>query len=190
MAIEDKKVTKLTNVRLAFPQIFEAKSFQGEGKAMFSASFLIDPSTKEGKLTIIEIEDDLKKVATVKWGAKAEVILKSLKSADKTCFHNGDLKSEYDGFAGKYYISARSDKRPLILDRDKSALTQAEGRPYGGCYVNATVEFWPQDSSYGKRINASLRGIQFVKDGDAFAGGAPASEDEFDSVESDETDLA
>jgi hypothetical protein len=31
-------------------------------------------------------------------------------------------------------------------------------------------------------VNASLRGVQFLRDGDAFAGGGAASDDEFDDV--------
>jgi hypothetical protein len=186
---EDKKYVKLTNVRLAFPQLFEAKSFQGEGAEMYSASFLIDPSTKEGKAQVEEIEKELLRVAKNKWGAKADAILKSMKSADKTCLHDGDLKSEYDGFEGMVYVSCRSKTRPLVVDRDRSVLTEKDGRPYGGCVVNTSIELWPMDNNFGKRINASLRGVQFVKDGEAFAGGAPASEDEFDSIEDGE-DLA
>jgi hypothetical protein len=70
-----------------------------------------------------------------------------------------------------------------VIDRDKTPLTSADGRPYAGCFVNASVELWAQDNNFGKRINASLRGVQFFKDGDAFSGGGAASDDEFDSVE-------
>lgn len=38
------------------------------------------------------------------------------------------------------------------------------------------------DNNFGKRINASLGGVQFYRDGDAFAGGGVASEDDFDDV--------
>ncbi|EOA7521129.1 ssDNA-binding protein, partial [Escherichia coli] len=34
----------------------------------------------------------------------------------------------------------------------------------------------------GKRINASLGGVQFLRDGDAFAGGGVASADDFDDI--------
>jgi len=185
---EEKKsnIFRLTNVRLAFPQIFEPKAFQGEGAEVYSASLLIDPKTPEGKKQITLIDFILLTVAKDKWGAKADTVLKSLKSADKTFLHDGDLKADYDGFPGMMFVSVRSKTRPLVLDKDKTPLTQKDGRPYGGCYVNASVEVWPQDGQYGKRINASLRGVQFVKDGDAFSGGAPASEDEFDSLESEE----
>ena len=81
------------------------------------------------------------------------------------------------------YVSARSKTRPGIFDGQRNELTQADGKPYSGCYVNANLELWAQDNSFGKRINAQLRGIQFLRDGDAFAGGgAPANADEFDEI--------
>ena len=173
---------QLKNVRLAFPTLFEAKAVNGEGKPAFSASFLIKPD--DGQVDAINKAID--SVAKEKWGAKAEAVLKQMRAQDKTALHDGDIKSDYDGYAGHYYISARSSVRPLVIDADKSPLIEADGKPYGGCYVNASVEFWAQDNQYGKRINAKLRGVQFVRDGDAFGGGGGgASADEFDDVSSD-----
>jgi hypothetical protein len=80
------------------------------------------------------------------------------------------------------FVSSRNKTRPLVIDRDKSPLTAQDGRPYAGCFVHASIELWAQDNAYGKRINASLRGVQFFKDGDAFAGGGAASDDEFDDI--------
>lgn len=169
---------KLSNVRLAFPALFEAKTVNGEGKPAFSAVFLIEADSPQIKA----INQAIEAVAKDKWGAKADAYLKQMRAADKLCLHDGDLKSAYDGFAGMLFISARSATRPLVLDADKTPLTEKDGKPYAGCYVNASIELWPQDNNYGKRVNASLRGVQFARDGDAFAGSAPASEDEFDDV--------
>lgn len=173
---------KLTNVRLAFPTLFEAKTVNGEGKPAFSASFLLDPADPQVKALNAAIEQ----VAKDKWGAKADAILKQMRAQDKVALHDGDLKANYDGFPGNLYVSARSATRPLVIDSDKSPLVEADGKPYAGCYVNASVELWPQDNNYGKRVNASLRGVQFFRDGDAFAGGGAASEDEFDDISAPE----
>ena len=42
-----------------------------------------------------------------------------------------------------------------------------------------------QDNAYGKRVNASLRGVQFAGDGEAFGGGRPAEVDEFEDISDD-----
>jgi len=178
-------LVKLKNVRLAFPQLWEATTVNGEGKPAFSAAFLFAKTHPAYK----EVEAGIDAVAKEKWKDKAPAVLKELRAKDRTCLHDGDLKSEYDGYAGNFSISSRNEKRPLVIDADKSVLTVADGRPYGGCYVNANVDIWPQDNAYGKRVNATLVGVQFYKDGEAFSGAAPASVDDFE-VEEDDGDLA
>lgn len=169
----------LKNVRLAFPSLFEAKTVNGEGEPAFSAVFLIEPADPQTKA----VEQAIAAVAKDKFGAKTDAVLKAMKAADKTCLHDGNTKAEYAGFADMLFVSARGKARPLVLDSDKSPLTAADGRPYAGCYVNASIDLWAQDNSFGKRVNAQLRGVQFLRDGDAFAGGGgAATEDEFDDV--------
>lgn len=178
---------KLQNVRLAFPAIFEAKTVNGEGDPAFSATFLMAPDHP----AIDKIRAAFEKLGKEKWGARWATVKKEIETKDRLALHDGDTKADYAGFEGNMYISARNRTRPLVIDRDKSPLTMADGKPYAGCYVHASIELWCQDNNYGRRINASLRGIQFYKDGDAFSGGGAASEDEFEDIEdgSDADDL-
>jgi hypothetical protein len=169
---------KLNAVRLSFPQLFEAKTVNGEGKPAFSAAFLISPKDPQ----IAMINTAITTVAAEKWGAKADVILKTIRAADKTCLHSGDLKSNYDGFEGMMYISARNPLKPSVVDTNRSPLVAEDGRPYAGCYVNAVLELWTQDNNYGKRVNATLMGVQFYKDGESFVGGGVADADDFDDL--------
>ncbi|RZG47020.1 DUF2815 family protein [Acinetobacter wuhouensis] len=172
---------KLTvkNTRLAFPALFEAKTVNGEGAPAFSGCFILPLNHPQ----IAELKQAIDKVGQEKWGAKWPTVKKTVESKDAVFLHDGDTKTEYEGFAGNYYISARNKSRVTVVDRDRTPLVQADGKPYAGCYVNASIELWAQDNSYGKRINASLRGVQFLKDGEAFAGGGVASEDEFDDLD-------
>ena len=170
---------KLANVRLAFPALFEAKTVNGEGAPAYGASFLIEPTDKAN---IAAINNAVDAVAAEKWGAKAASHLVLMRKTDKVALHDGDLKAQYAGFAGMMFVSSRSAARPLVLDKDKSPLTAQDGKPYGGCYVNATVELWAQDNKYGKRVNAQLLGVQFFADGDSFGGGAVGSADDFDDL--------
>lgn len=174
---------RLNNVRLAFPSLFVATTVQGQGEPAFSASFILTSDHPQ----LAEIRAAIDKAGADKWGAKWPQIKKTLESTDKLALHNGDAKSEYEGYEGNFYISSRNKTRPTIFDRDgKTPLVQADGKPYAGCYVNAAIELWCQDNNYGKRINASLRGVQFLKDGEAFAGGGVASEDDFEDLSADE----
>jgi hypothetical protein len=69
-----------------------------------------------------------------------------------------------------------------VLDGLKNPLVAADGKPYAGCYVNTTVEFWAQDNSYGKGIRCTLLGVQFLRDGDAFSAGSVATPDDFEAL--------
>lgn len=172
----------LKNVRLSFPDLFNPKSFQDGDEPKYRASFLIP---KEDEKQLAAIEAAVKETAEAKWGKKAESVLKSIRgNANKFCFRDGEEK-DYDGYAGNMALSANNKARPLVIDRDKTPLTAADGKPYAGCYVNATLEVFAYDKP-ANGISCSLKGVQFVKDGDAFGGGAPASPDEFEDLGVDE----
>lgn len=168
----------LQNVRLTFPQLFEAKQVNGQGEPKFSAAFLF-PKDHPGKAELVKA---IIEAAMAKWGAKAEATVAQLKAADKLCVHDGDAKSDYDGYAGNLFINASNKVRPLVIDGNRAPLTAADGKPYSGCYVNAIVEIWAQDNNFGKRVNASLLGVQFVKDGERLAGGSVAAADDFEAI--------
>lgn len=170
----------LKNVRLAFPNLFEPTTVAGEGKPRYSATLLIPADHPQ----IAEIEAAQNAVAQAKWGQKAPAIVKGLAKQDKLALHDGDTKSKYDGFPGNFFVSAAAQENaaPTVIDRDRSPLSVKSGRPYAGCYVNASIELWAQDNNYGQRVNAQLRGIQFYADGDSFSAGRPADADEFEEV--------
>ena len=170
----------LKNVRLAFPNLFEATTVAGEGKPRYSATLVMTPDHPQ----LVEIQQAQQAVAQAKWGAKAAAIAKGLEKQDKLALHDGDTKVKYDGFAGNFFISAAAQENaaPTVVDSDKSPLSARSGRPYAGCFVNASIELWAQDNNYGQRVNAQLRGIQFYRDGDSFSAGRPADSDEFEDV--------
>jgi hypothetical protein len=185
---------KIKLARLSFPDLFEATQYQGQGPFNFGASFLgsdddgAKVSLDEGKTWLpfkTGLEKALEEVARAQWAAKAGAHLAGIKgNSQKCCFVDGNTKA-YDGYADKWALSAKrpQDKgRPLVIDEAKNPLVAADGKPYAGCYVNATVELWAQDNSYGKGIRATLVAVQFAKAGDAFGGGAAPSADDFDEI--------
>lgn len=169
---------KLHNVRLSFPSLFRKAVFSGE-ETKFEATFLLDKDTQADK--IAEIDTLIKNmIKDALEGAKLP--------AYKVCLRDGD-EVDYAGYAGHMSIKASTAKRPLVLDRDRSPLTEDDNRLYAGCYVNAMIELWVQDNQWGKRINANLLGVQFFKDGEPFSDGATASVDDFEVFETDDEDF-
>tara|TARA_R110000782_G_scaffold154963_1_gene247251 strand:- start:192 stop:713 length:522 start_codon:yes stop_codon:yes gene_type:complete len=170
--MSDYKI-KLSNVRLSFPSIFTKSEFNGTvGK--FEATFLMNKDSQAKMIADVQA-----KIALIQKDNKAKV------SPDKICLKDGEFV-EYDGYANAMSIKAGSNRRPTIIDRDKTPLVEDDNKPYAGCYVNAVLELWFQDNSYGKRVNCNLTGIQFVKDGEAFGAGNQDSSDEFDDISDDD----
>lgn len=166
--------------RLSFPTLFVAEQINGEGEPKFTAVALL--SAVEDAATIKLIDQAIVTEAKEKWKDKADGVLATLRAQDRLCLHNGDTKPQYDGFAGNQFLSASNASRPTVIDRDKTPLIAADGRPYAGCYCIFNVEIWAMDNKWGKRVNATLRGVQFHSDGDAFSASAPASSDEFEDL--------
>jgi hypothetical protein len=188
-------IVQLQSARLSFPDLFEAVQFEGQGPFSYRAALLQEEDTPvmlkqtDGSWKKTTMRKVIDQIAADAWKTKASAILKSLEgNPQKCCWYDGALKT-YDGYEGNFVLSASRniDKgRPIVIDRDKSPLTASDGKPYAGCYVNATVEMWAQDNKFGKGLRATLRGVQFMKDGDAFSAGTPVSDDEFESVEAPE----
>ena len=172
----------LRNVRLSFPNLFEPSIVGDDPKAKprYSAMLILPPEHPQ----LAEIKTKMQAVAKEKWNAKAAEIYKGLDKSDKLALHDGDTKAQYDGVGGNFFISAAAQEsaRPTVVDGNKSPLTAKDGRPYAGCYINASIDLWAQDNGFGKRVNAQLRGVQFLRDGDAFAAGRPADSEEFEAV--------
>lgn len=189
----DMAKVRIENVRMAFPAIFKAEAI-GDGEPAFGARFIVPqnhPAVKLLDAAIVETARD-------KWGTKADQILAKLRKDGAICFVKEEYQNSdgevYAGFENAYHLQTRSQVKPLVIDRDKTPLTERDGRPYSGCYVVAMVEVWAQENSFGRGVRAQLKGVQFYKDGEAFAGGTPASEGDFDDlsegVEEDEDALA
>ena len=163
---------KLHNVRLSFPSLFRKAVFGGD-ETKYEGTFLLDKKTHAE--VIKKIEAGIKAINADKHKGKTL-------ASDKVCLKDGDT-IDYDGYAGNMSIKASSTKRPMVIGTDRSPLTEDDGKPYAGCYVNAIVELWGQKNQFGERVNANLLAVQFAKDGEPFGDGVTASVDDFDDIE-------
>ena len=121
---------------------------------------------------------------------KYKGILAALEAKGKCFLRDGDTKPEYDGFPGMWFISSRSKIRPNYFDWQKQPITEESGILYSGCFVNVSIECFAYTRG-NNGIGARLRGVQFLRKGDAFGGGGPpADDDEFDEIEAPEDDEA
>ena len=167
---------KMQNVRLSFPSLFQTETYGGKDTGKYAASFILDK--KEHAKTIKELQAHIKNFVDTEFKGKKL-------SDDRICLKDGDddVRPESEG---KFIIKASTKKRPMVLNRDKSPVTEEDEVFYAGCYVNAIITLWAQNSKdFGKRVNGSLDGVMFNAHGDPF--GAPSIDaDEFDAFGDDD----
>lgn len=174
----------LKNVRLAFPHLFQPSPPMAGSTSppKHNASFIMEQGSEAFKVA----QAEFMKVATEKFGPNAAAIVAEL-AKDKKCIRKGDGKLDkagvpYNGFAGNMFVQASNKVRPLVVDEFKSPLTEADGKPYGGCYVNVSIDIYAQDKpGQGKSVNATLLAVMFHAHGDAFGGGVGNVSD-FDDI--------
>lgn len=194
-------VITLRDVRASFLTLGEPERFQNkpENKPRWSATGLVAYADAQIKTIDALIEE----VAAAKWEKKWKSYLENIVVDPKACFKVDGKRKDYAGYEGMWALTAHRDAkkgRPLVLDTDKSPIylgrnadaskgessndtyVSKAGRIYSGCYVNMQIQIWAQDNAQGKGIRAELLGVQRVKDGDAFSGGAAPDESAFEEI--------
>lgn len=191
LVIPNEAVITLNNVRISFPQLYEAKTVNGQGEPAFSAAFLMapgDPSLALIEKTILDVgfkkwKEDWKRGKPGPDGKPTPGIYTILKAQGRFPLHSGDEKANYEGYAGNFALAARTPTRPGVIDRDTTPLTAQDDKCKSGDYVRASIEIWAMDNKFGKRICAKLRWVQFLAMGDRFSGGGvPVSPDEYEDI--------
>lgn len=176
----------IKNVRLSYPhltKVWGGKNKDGTDQTKkFSMVGLADKAThKAAKDLVVKVIDGI--LTERNKGAKIK--------ADAKFFRDGDLagKPECDDM---WTINAsESEERPPKL-RKSDGKTPYDPKKdgelfYPGCYVSMLVKPWWQDNENGKRVNASLLAVQFVKDGERI-GEAGITDDDVDGTFDDEGD--
>jgi len=160
----------LKNVRLSFPSLYVTEQYGGEDTGKFAATFLLDKD--DPQVDIIK--------AAMKASAEGEFGT-PLPKGIGNCLKDGDEKT-YAGYENCFSIKASTKRRPVLIDGAKTPVVESDDMFYAGCYVNASLDIWTMNNQYGKKVLASLNGIQFAKDGESF-GGSNDSLGDFDELE-------
>jgi hypothetical protein len=176
----------LKNVRQSYMTYWTPEAFPDspDPTKYYSGTYILAPTHPQFK-TLNKMIDG---IGLAKWEKKWPATKKLIEAKGKVFFRDGDTKPDVDGFAGNWFVSARSKVRPNYFGMDKMPLTEDMGVLYSGCYVNVSLECYAYTKgSLG--IGARIRGVQFCGKGDAFGGGGPPADDsEFEEIENPESD--
>lgn len=192
----------IKNARLRYGNWLKARAQTSDdgkpGIPKYDATFLLDPSTPEGKEGVAAIKAAAIASAKAKWPEQYESILKMLKQQNRICFSdgphydkNGNPKPEFEGMFAISASRYEDRGRPGLFGPGLEPLGNDEkGVVYRGCYVNGKINVYAWDHpKYGRRIRAELLSMMFAGPGDAFTGGSAADASGFESLatETDDT---
>lgn len=177
----------IKNVRASHPHVLVPKGgTDKDGNPIppaFSCSAFLP------KKTHVAVKDLLK--------ARIDELLKEAKikemKAEYKFLRNGDAEGTSPEEKGNFTVSSReqTSRPPSVRGADgRTKLTAADdARIFGGCWINILVRPWFQDNKWGKRVNAGLTAVQFLRGDpstDAFGEGR-ISEDTIDETFADES---
>lgn len=107
---------------------------------------------------------------------------------DKRFIRDGD-DAEKEEYEGAYTVSASEERKPKCRDRNGELVDDIEAIREmfkSGYWFNMLIRPWFQDNKYGKRVNAGLVGVQFVKKDKTFGEGEIDDSDAWDTVDGDD----
>jgi hypothetical protein len=177
----------LKNVRISFPDLFvPGKPMNPGDAAKYGCQSIIEPGSEAETAA----KSAMMQTAQETFGANWKAIVQAMEKTKK-CLRNGNdnLDKEgniRDGYEGKMYLVARNKAKPALVGRRNADgtfqhFTEADGKPYGGCFANVKVDIKAMKAKdkIPNQIYASLLAVQFVRDGAAF-GAAPGTPEGFD----------
>lgn len=169
-------------VRLSYVHLFEAYAFDSApDKKLYSVCVIID---KDDKQTISKVKAAIKQAIedgkTSKWKNKIPANMwNPLRDGDEE-------RPDDDAFRGKFFINAKSTKKPGVVDKDLNKILDPE-ELYSGVYGRVSISFFPFNVSGNQGIGAGLNNVQKLSDGERLGGGSNAKTD-FDDDFKDEPD--
>jgi len=156
----------ILGARLSFPSLDKAKANEQGGDAKFECTLILDK--KDHAKDIATLEKLIQRATMDTFGTL------KIKFAHELLRDGGD-KEEMDGYGvGVKFLKARSGNRPAVVDGAKSPVAPGDAKwPYAGCYVNVGIDIYGYNNKAkgAKGVSASLRWVQFAKDGEPFGGG-------------------
>lgn len=170
--------------RMSFPNVFEPKKNNLNGKMEYSYDHLFEPGQD-----LSALEAALETVAVKKfgpredWPAKLHWPIKD--QGERVLKVDGKIVKDEKGkpklrpgyVKGAKYMTLKSDKQPGVVDQLVQPIVANSNKIYAGVYVQSSVGIFAFDKAGSCGVQAGLNNIQKVKDGPVLAGRTKAEDD-------------
>lgn len=168
--------------RLSYTHVFNKYNPDGSSENSKYMTNVLIPKTETETIEAIKgaIETAKKQAIVSKWGGKEP------KKLDMP-LRDGDEKDD-DVYADHFYVNAKSNTRPGIVDKDLTPIVDEE-EIYSGVWAYVSVTFYGYDVSGNRGIACGLNNIKKFKDDDKLGGRVSAESDFADFDDEDDDDL-
>lgn len=172
MAEQKQTKVMIKNARASYAHVFEPQAINEGDEPKYNISLIISKYDTETIDKINKAVENAKENGKEKFGGK---IPKSL----KTPLRDGDEEREDDeAYQNAYFLNANTKRKPQVLNMDGKRTDDPED-VYSGCYLHATVNFYPFAVSGNKGVACGLGNLMKAADGEPLGGGGAKAEDEF-----------
>lgn len=165
---------KVSGVRFSYPHLDKPYKGDGDGEAKFGLVGMMPKATHKAAYGLVQERiDELLKENKVK-----------KLPADKLFLRDGDDSSR-DEYEDHWTISARETRRPPLRDRQNQVVEPEDAKDVfqPGFWGDILIRPWYQNNKFGKRVNAGLSSVQFVRKDETFGEGRISDEDLDDAFE-------
>lgn len=181
----DDGCIRVDNVVCSYPHLDKPWKKNEKDREKYSVTGLAPKETHDdAKKLIVEV------INSLLTGAKMGKIGAEHKFCRNGDTEDGPLKPETEGM---WIIKASEnpDRAPKVRDQRTKVMTPAEilKTIYPGCIINILIRPWAQNNEHGKKINANLIAVQFVKDGTRIGEAAIDDDDAWEVLEVEDTDF-
>lgn len=170
---------RVDNVVASYPHVDAPYAGEDGGVPKYSVQGIGNKETHAEVISLVR--DEMKRILAEK---------KMTIPGGKLFMKDGDKYFEgKDECMDAYIFTAREETRPTLRDAagrkldPKDDMDKIKELFYGGAVVSILINPWVQDNKFGKRINANLKAVRFVKDGTPFGEARVDDEDAWDDIE-------
>lgn len=166
-------VTRVTTgkVRFSYVHVFEPTSMEEGQEKKYNVSIIIP---KKDKATLAKVRSGIE---AAEEGFKAKNGGKLPKKWANP-LRDGDEEKEDEAYKDSFFISAKSKRRPKVVDKDFNEILDPEDF-YSGCYGRVTLNFYAFDLAGNKGVAAGLENLLKLSDGESLGGGGGDPRNDF-----------
>lgn len=145
----------LSNVRASYPHVDKKWAKKATDTPAYSITGILPNETHAEAIQLCRDHAE-----TVRKEGKLKANLKD----DLYFVRDGDAEKKPE-YADAWIVASRETQRPAVLNRDKTAMDQDEISETiaPGCRIDLLIQPWAQDNEHGQRVNASLRGVRYLR---------------------------